>query len=267
MVTATLERERARPLLGTLVRIRVTGHADADRAINRAFAEIDAIHGLMSFQQPESDLGRIARTIVGRPVAVDPRTAECLSAALAWARRSDGAFDPVAAVTPDATWEDIALEEAEVRVTRPLRVNLSGIAKGYAVDRACAQLQAAGVTRAVVDAGGDLRVLGPAVEEIALRPSIDAAPALVELCDGALASSDPAFARMQQETCPHLDGRTRVAVPDRFAAVAAPTCMDADALTKIVLSLGADAQALLHDAGATAFVHDGRDWSTIGECP
>ena len=183
--------------------------------------------------------------------------------ALHWAAASDGAFDPVVAGRAGGTWRDVGLDGDIARVRGAARIDLSGIAKGYAVDRACAMLAAAGAAGGVVDAGGDLRVFGAGTEEIALRPSGDAAPALVTLADGALASSDPAFARAQGSAV-HLDGRDGTAVASRFVAVAAPDCIDADALTKLVLVLGARAAPLLASVGAVAHVHDGGGWST---CP
>ena len=48
-------------------------------------------------------------------------------------------------------------------------LDLSGIAKGYAVDRACEVLQAMGADRIIVNAGGDLRVAGHWSQEVRLR--------------------------------------------------------------------------------------------------
>jgi FAD:protein FMN transferase len=138
--TVPAARERARPLLGTIVRIRVADGPTVDAAIDAAFTEIEAIHRLMSFQEAGSDLGSIGHAAPGATVEIDPRTRDCISRALTWSERSGGAFDPVAAVSADATWRDVSLGEGGLRVARPLRIDLSGIAKGYAVDRACAAL-------------------------------------------------------------------------------------------------------------------------------
>jgi thiamine biosynthesis lipoprotein len=278
-----MRRERAKPLLGTIVSIRACfdDGADADAAIDDAFAEVAAVHRLMSFHEADSDVSRLNREAVFAPVAVDPRTFEVLAWAdsLAWA--SDGAFDVTAAgllveqgalprppspfaPSPEANWRDMELtpERCTVRFRRPLWLDLGGVAKGYAVDRAAALLNARGARRQVVNAGGDLAAFGPEPEPVLLRGG-DAA--VIELQDGALASSggepDPVRAPGL-----HLDPRRRRRVGDgRFVAVAAETCMAADALTKVVMAEGEAAGPLLAGLGASAHLHDpGGPWRTIG---
>src|SRR3569623_102295 len=121
-----MRRERAKPLLGTLVSIRAGfgGAQDADAAIAEAFAEAAIVHRLMSFHDADSDVSRLNREALFGPVFVDPMTFEVLSFAqsLAWA--SDGAFDitagalaveagalprPSSPFTPEpqADWRDI----------------------------------------------------------------------------------------------------------------------------------------------------------------
>ncbi|APH60042.1 Iron-sulfur cluster assembly/repair protein ApbE [Granulibacter bethesdensis] len=262
-IMAGNERRRARPLLGTIVRITATGMTDPDAAISDAFAEIAMIHALMSFQSSSSDLGRIAAAKQGEHIVIDTRTRDCLRVALDWAARSEGVFDPVAACCQDACWKDIDLDRDGVQILRPLRVDLSGIAKGYAVDRATAVLAARGVSSAVVEAGGDLRVSGLREETVALQPGWAAQAACITLSDGALASSDPALTKEQTGKPEHLHGQTRQPAPDLFVSVAAPSCMDADALTKIVLADMKIAPPLLKACGATAYLHDGSCWSSI----
>jgi len=185
----TLALRRARPLLGTLVEIRVEGlgSADAGCAIDRAFGEIAAVHRLMSFHEAGSDLGRLHRARIGARVSVDARTHDVLAWSLRIAAASAGAFDPtVAALQVErgrlprpasawrpqklADWRDIELTGAtQVRLARPLWIDLGGIAKGYAVDRAIEILVGAGATQACVNAGGDLRVAGPRAEVVHVR--------------------------------------------------------------------------------------------------
>jgi len=266
---------RARPLLGTLVEIRVEGlgPADAGRAIDRAFGEIAAVHRLMSFHECGSDLDRLHRTRIGERVVVDARTHDVLAWSLRIAAASAGAFDPTVAAQqvgrgvlpppasawaphPLADWRDIELSDAtQVRLARPLWVDLGGIAKGYAVDRALEILVDAGATQACVNAGGDLRVAGPRAELVHIRndSGIAAGPS-VHLADGALATS--AFSSLAQT--PRARARS-----DRFAgaregpcatvSVAAPLCVLADALTKVAAVADADTvQRVLRRFGAQA---------------
>src|SRR6202011_4055286 len=154
--------ERARPVLGTVVAVRVRGAADraAHRAIDRAFASMSEIHRLMSFQESASDVSRMNREAARAAVAVHPHTMRVLRCAARMARLSGGVFDASiggalaewgllaapAGTRPhrDATFRDIELRGNRVYFKRPLWVDLSAIAKGYAVDRAVAALRAAG---------------------------------------------------------------------------------------------------------------------------
>lgn len=266
---------RARPLLGTLVSIELEGLGDAEAsaAIAAAFHEIQLIHDVMSFHQADSDVSRLNRDAHRASVTVNARTIEVLDAALTLSAASGGVFDMCVAprlvdagtlpsltdtAPPDfgATWRDVELnaEEGAVRFNRPLWIDLGGIAKGYAVDRALALLRASGAERACVNAGGDLAMFGPRAEPVQLRAPD--APVLV-VSNAALASS---------EATPgvHFDAlRGAGASACNFATVVAAQCMHADALTKIALAQGAASAALLSRYDATAYVHDGA-WHTIG---
>jgi FAD:protein FMN transferase len=267
--------ERARPLLGTTVAVRVGGLAEsrAHAAIDAAFAEVARVQALMSFQDPASDLSRLNREAAAGPVAVDPLTFETIGMALRLASLSDGAFDPTvgAAVVragglpetagapiadPAASWRDVQLqsEAGTVSFARPLRLDLCGIAKGFAVDRAVAALRIAGASEGVVNAGGDLRVFG-AAEQVALRTGdIAGHGPILELADGAAASSGALVADPDEPLMAvHLAGRGRRRLHGRFACVAAPECVWADGLTKVVLARGARSAPVLRAFGARAY--------------
>ena len=272
--------QRMRTWLGTFVAIRVEGMAEADamRAIDAAFAEIAAIHGLMSFHAADSDLARLHRTRAGTCVRVDARTREVIECALQIAAISCGIFDPTVAAqqvargylprpdslfTPDphANWRDIELVDDDgVRLRRPLWLDLGGIAKGYAVDRATDILRASRARQACVNAGGDLRIFGARAEPVNVRANdAHACHRLVELANAAIATS----ARERhdddaQMPLPHLHGVTRAAVDSaKTISVIAERCMIADALTKVVLAGDAAiARTTLAAFAARACVHD-----------
>lgn len=269
---------RARPWLGTLVEIRVDAidEARAVRAIDAAFAEVATVHRLMSFHADDSDLARLRRAHPGEPLRVNARTHEVLAWSLRIAQESDGAFDPCVATmqvalgvlpvpesafVPDARadWRDIELLDGErVHLRRPLWIDLGGIAKGYAVDRAIEVLRAHGVVQACVNAGGDLRVCGPNPERVDVRTACGTAFPAIEIADGALATSASSGAQ-------HLYGKSREAVAAGITvSVTAPTCIVADALTKVMLANPAPSR-MLAAFGAQAWMHDARcGWKPLG---
>ena len=292
--------ERARPLLGTLVEIACVGLPSeaAHARIDAAFAIVAEIHGLMSFHTPDSDVTRLNQRAAAGPVEVDPRTRAVLALALELAAASDGAFDitvaerlvawgrlprPPAAPEPDASacWRDIELcADGRVRFHRPLWIDLGGIAKGYAVDRAIERVADDRVVRWIVNAGGDLRVAGQGAEPVLLqtdRPTAEGA-AMLELEDASLASSRDAPASpagpgvattsggAAGASAVHVDGRNRRATAGgSFVSVVAKDCAVADALTKVVLALREQSAPLLRRNGATAFLQgpDAR-WRSLG---
>jgi thiamine biosynthesis lipoprotein len=275
-----------RPLLGTLVAIRVYDLPEdaAHRAIDAAFAEIAATEQIMSFHRPDSDVSRLNREAYCEPVRVSPHTLLVLQLAQYFAAATNGVFDittaaqlvdwgllprPDGLVPPDphASWRDILVcTNGEVSFSRPLWVDLGGIAKGYAVDRAIVSLARHRVRRCCVNAGGDLRVLGAPAERIALRTAGRPAPlaAVVDLENGSLASSGASLANLP--LVPHVDGSNRRPVPSgQFVCVVAESCAVADALTKPVLALGARCVAVLRRFGATAhFLGADGGWRHFG---
>lgn len=278
---------RARPFLGTLVEMRIEGlgAAAAARACERAFAEVAAVHARMSFHEADSDLAWLHRVPPGVAVRVDARTRAVIEYALRVAAASSGVFDPTIAARlvesgmlprpaspwspdPSACWLDIELVGARsVRLARPLWIDLGGIAKGYAVDRAVEILVDAGATQACVNAGGDLRVAGERFERIHLRThaGIDERSG-VELAQAAVATSAGMNADDALGSAMHLDGRTRRPVgAQRVVTVVAARCIAADALTKVVLAgLESGTARVLAQFGAQACMHDPRDgWSRL----
>ena len=284
--------ERAQPWLGTLVSIRVKGlpAADAHRAIDAAFKEIATVHRLMSFHDATSDVSRLNAHADRLPLAVNLRTAEVLRWALRFSLLSDGCFDvsvgaelvdwgllpaPACAVRrPEGSWRDIELRpDGKVRFHRPLWIDLGGIAKGYAVDRAAECLRRRGVGSSVVNAGGDIRVSGPRTERVLLdtgggwQPDANGLP-LIELSDASVASSSGLPHRRWHRglSCgAHVDGVHRTpAGTERFVSVIAQECVVADALTKVVMAKGAECRDLLRHCGASAHIHDpGSGWRHV----
>ena len=271
--------ERARPLLGTTVSVRVEGLAEADahHAVDEAFAEIALVHRLMSFHEAESDLSSLNREAHRRSIEVHPLTFEVLQHAIEFSDASDGVFDITVAqelvangllpspsgliVDPSSTWRDVQLQENHhVRFRRPFWIDLGGIAKGFAVDRAIERLKAAGAVQASVNAGGDLRIFGPHSERVRLSaPHSSVGVPVLDIENAAVASSGgPQNA--------HVDGASRSAIPSgRFVSIVAETCIVADALTKIVLALEEQSEAILEQYRASAHLYElRRGWRHFG---
>lgn len=268
---------RCRPLLGTFVEIKATGLAEVSlqASVNAAFAAIERLQCLMSVHDPASELSRVNEEALRRPVKVSDETFTVLQRSLELSRASDGAFDftiaPLLArwgllPTPlrrraAGDWRDVQLlSRSRVRFTKPLAIDLGGVAKGLAVDSAIAALRGAGVTSAVVNAGGDLRAFGPEPSCIHLRHPLQPQRLshTVLLREAALATSSPCFTerRWRGRRVSHLvNPREQCAVTGGLSVtVRAPECWLADALTKVVLFAPALAEPLLARHDAEAFI-------------
>jgi thiamine biosynthesis lipoprotein len=274
---------RARPLLGTFVEIAVadTASSGAQAAIGAAFGAVANVHRLMSFHDPGSDVARLNRRASTRAVRVHAWTYQVLETAVELHRRSNGVFDVAVApilqdrgllprrdrdrpFVPTDTRARTAVELLSghgVRFRHPDdRIDLGGIAKGFAVDRAVDALRAHQVSGGLVNAGGDIASFGAEPHAIHIRDPRDPRRLMcaVEIRNEALASSGPCFDPLRSARTfgsavidPRTAGMARAVIG---ATVRAPSCQIADALTKIVMIAGEGALALLKHYRASAML-------------
>lgn len=175
-----------RTLMGTEVSVELWS-ADRDQgiqAIEQAFAEVKRLDEMMNPWNPDSELARVNREAARGAVTTSPEIMRVVARSLYYSQLSEGAFDiSFAAVgqyydfrqgrSPSKTelasgranidYRAITLDPALSTIAYAkdgMAIDLGGIAKGYAVDRAIDILKAAGVSSAVVAAGGDSRIIG-----------------------------------------------------------------------------------------------------------
>ncbi len=189
---------------------------------------------------------------------------------------SGGCFDPTVApllersghlpllpgtrpLSSDASLANVTLlPDRRVQFARALRLDLGGIAKGFAVDRAIDALRSAGVSAALVNAGGDLRAFGEHRWPIMVRhPSLPGRlHTLGTLCEGAVATSAVYYSRRRSSagrwTSAIINPRShRPWLARASATVRASDAATADALTKVLALLGpASARTILNSFDA-----------------
>ncbi len=293
--SALARHEFAEPHMGTTFRIVLYAESPAlaSCVAAAAFARVAALDAALSDYRADSELTALVRRAGGPPIPVGPDLFDVLKEAQAWARRSDGAFDvtvgpavqlwrrarrigamPAAnklAAASGLVGHDKVTLDAAARTVRlsaaGMRLDLGGIAKGYAADEAQAVLRAHGVARALVAAGGDVVVSGPPpgrtgwTVEIALPgPLRDPLLPALELRDAAVSTSGDAEQSVTLDGVRYshiVDPRTGMALAGRSAAtVIAPRGTASDALATAVSVLGpADGLALVESTpGAAACV-------------
>ncbi|MGD2062229.1 MAG: FAD:protein FMN transferase [Nitrospirota bacterium] len=172
--------------MDTVVDVTVVGgdRTRAESLAEEVFAVFARIEAEMSRYRPTSTVSEINDRAGGPEwTSISPALEVVLREGLRIAALSDGAFSPTLAEvnrlwafdsgghTPDpaaleaavsrADWHGLQLREHQARLANPgSGIDLGGIAKGYAVDEAADLLIARGVTGAIVNAGGDMRLIG-----------------------------------------------------------------------------------------------------------
>lgn len=252
---------RLRIAFGTFVAVeaQASDQAAADRALGAAFGVLATVERLMHPTRAGSDLVRLALCEPGRRVPLDPWTFELLELCGRLYRASDGCFDPCLPCAAGRLPDLDLTEPSFAGVRAPLRMDLGGIAKGFAVDRALEALRAHGCSGGLVNAGGDLAAFGARAHRIICRTA--QGDVVVRLRDAALATSEAGRARTRASRPPehqgHYHGVNRTAAAPGAVTVTAASAAVADGLTKCLLlaATGAERDRLLRLFGARVVLH------------
>ena len=246
-------------------------HAAVQAAVVQA---LDRVIAQMSTWEPASDISRYNGADAGSRHTLPSAFANVLACALHWAEASDGAIDPTvgplvaswgfgaqadattSSPSPEALaaararigWRRLAFDAAESAITQPggLWLDLSGVAKGYAVDHVADALMAFGLHDFLVEVGGELKGCGrrPGGQpwRVRLDTLIDALPPLA--LDGlAVATSGDRWHAQEhagRRWSHTIDPRNGEPVSPDLASVTVlhPQCMHADALATALTVLG-----------------------------
>ena len=274
-VQADWHRE-ARDMMGTRVSAELWADdpALAGQALAAVFAEMDEVNRLMNPWDPASELSGLNREAHREPLRVSPALFEVLARAIEYSELSDGAFDvSFASVGQHYDYrQGVAPSKAELRdsvgkidytlirldterqtvayAVEGVQIDLGGIAKGYAVDRAINALLALGIESAVVSAGGDSRILGnlgdrPRTIGIRHPRKKDGFIVMIPLEDTAISTSgdyERFFIDDQGQRVHHiLDPTTGKSSGEvQSASVLADRAIDSDALSTTTFVLGVE---------------------------
>ena len=256
--------------------LHASDRAAAESAARDAFARIADLDRMMSDYRPDSELRAIERS--REAVRVSPELMDVLRRALDIAQATGGAFDPTlgplvalwreARTTrrlPDSAalgtarqrtgWRQVELDAAASTVrlrVDGMRLDLGGIAKGYILQETLHILRSRGVTRALVESGGDIVVADAPPDRAGWRidvPGADRefAARAAQLTNAALSTSGPAaqFVEIGGVRYSHvIDPRTGLGLTNSITAhVIASDGATADALSTALTVLGPEAGA------------------------
>jgi len=174
--------ERTSFLFDTIVTIKLRSCEDAEIVLSEAFDLCQQYHRLFDRFDPESDISRI-NSSGGAPCEVSEETVRLIRAGLEYSELSEGRFDitcgrvtelwdfsaenpslpspdELTAALQTIGWEAVSVDGNVITVPEGTELDLGGIAKGYIADRIAEFLVEKGIDSAIVNLGGNVRVLG-----------------------------------------------------------------------------------------------------------
>ncbi|HMS84238.1 MAG TPA: FAD:protein FMN transferase [Nitrospira sp.] len=173
--------------MGTLVTITAVG-ANADsghKAVQVGFDEIKRLERLLSTWRADSELSHVNSEAGHRPVQVSQETVELVTRALEMVELTAGGFnialgpaidiwsvterehipdqEELQRLKPLVDWRDVQVNRKTDTIYLPrkgMRIDIGGIGKGYAADRAVEEMKRTGATGGVVALSGDIKTFG-----------------------------------------------------------------------------------------------------------
>lgn len=177
---------REETIMGTRIYVEAwhDDPAKGEQALDAVMDDMRRIDALMSHYKPDSQISKINMRAAVEPVAVDAELFDLIKTSIHFSEITEGAFDityasvgylydyprhvrptdaQIAAALPAVNYRNLILdpEQHTVRFAREgMRIDLGGIAKGYACDRGVEILKRFGISNGLITAGGDTRLLG-----------------------------------------------------------------------------------------------------------
>jgi thiamine biosynthesis lipoprotein len=271
-------------VMGTFARVVAVAEdsANAQKCIDDALAQINKVDELMSDYKSDSEISLVNKNGFNKPVQVSRETYEVLKKSLEFSRLTDGAFDITVGplvdllhsaekngISPDKEqiakakskvgYEKLKLDDQNRTIqftVEGMRLDLGGIAKGYAVDKAIEAMQNSGALGGMVDLGGDIRCFGTpskgkknwliglqnpnAVQDTTVRDVL----LKLKLTEGAIATSGDyqQFILIEGKRQSHIMNRSTGKSAEGLSSVTiiAANATDADALATAVSVMGVE---------------------------
>ncbi len=282
------EFSESRRIMGTECTIKVYARIKPTNAIDKAFSVMEKIDSL-AYVEGTGDIGRINR---GEGVILSDEVIEIIKQGIRIGNITNGAFDitirplvklwkgfkkeyipteeEIKKVLPLVNYKNIKIETGStgfqpvVKFKRDnMQIDLSGIAKGYAADKAVEVLKKEGIKKGLVNAGGDIRVFGDRVFNIGIKdPRKTGVIKTIKLKNQAVASSgdyEKYFIKDGVRYHHILDPRTGYPIPtsrSMSVTIIVKTAMEADGLATGIFVLGKEkGSALLDSLGLEGFIY------------
>ena len=278
-------------IMGTRIVVELWDDSDAhaNTAIEAVLSEMRRIDETMSVYKPTSAVSKVNAEAAMHPVKISTELFDLLQKAVEFSRITEGAFDityasvgymydfrkhvkpteqQIETALPGVDYHHLIFDKKNQTIKfsqAGVRIDLGGIAKGYAVDCGIRILQAQGIAHALVNAGGDSRIIGDRFGKpwiVGIRHPDDASRVIakIPLVDTALSTSGDYERYFDEDGVRYhhiIDPKTgHSASKVRSATIMAPTATQTDGLSKTAFVLGPEKAMEIYNriAGVDAIV-------------
>jgi thiamine biosynthesis lipoprotein len=293
---------RMRMSMGTMLTITAHGKSEGEvtAAIDAALAEVDRLDRMLSTYIGESEVSKLNRAAGGDFLPASPELLDLLSRSREFCASTDHAFDvtvgPLVELWKRAARDGKAPAEREIAAARALcgpgeietdpehgrarllhagaALDFGAIGKGYALDRAASILQDRGVTRALLDFGGQFLALDPPPDAAAWRVDLrdpakpDSTRTSVNLVHASISTTadyERGLSLSGRRISHVVDPRTGIPVEGILGvSVVCASATEADALSTALFVLGAKAGAELASRRGVAALFVAADGTATG---
>lgn len=261
---------------------------DLSQQIDRLLSKVDRS---MSTYKDESEISRFNRLSVGQTQKISSEFAEVIRISQKIWHQSNGAFDPtigplvdlwgfgpvdregqvpssesIEQVLSNVGFESIVLEDLTLSKLAPVALDVSAVAKGYAVDLVANHLEMLALPDYLVEIGGEIRVSGTnpdgqpwriALEQPQLFAAVDR---VIEISDSAIATSGDYRNYFEKDGVRYshtIDPRTGMPIRHKLASVSviAESCAEADAWATALSVMGAvESKKLANQLGLAVYM-------------
>ena len=269
--------------MNTFVEIKVVS-ADklkAQKAINLAFDKIKEIEYLMNKFDSNSELSKLNTSSKNKPIEISDELFYCIKSSLEFSKLTDGAFDitieplvklwrevgdrqvfpsdaEIKGALSDIGYSNIKLDtknQSIVFSNSEIKIDLGGIAKGYAVDEAIEVLKREEISQALVNIGGNIYCLGESdrseywnlgLQDPAAKDKIIGTIKLKDKATSTSGSYERFFLIKEKSFSHIINPKTGLPSEDLLSVtVIANSAIEADALSTAIFVLGKEKGAEL----------------------
>ncbi len=229
--------------MGSLLTVKIWDINISNAVVDALFDEVSRIERLLSIFQKNSEIAKINQNQSAGPISVEQETLAVIQAAFLIADQSSGAYDPTLSDFGSRSLTADLKKGILIRDQAGIQINLGGIGKGYALDRAASLLRSYGIQKSLISFRSTIVAIGPPNDQPPFQIAIQHPRKKQEKIDTVSIRDQSISTSGDYEKIDHLIN-PRTGLPAQGVAsvsVIAPTGLQTDALSTAAFVLGTKA--------------------------